>query len=261
MNTTLKLVIPLTGATALGLLAAGCGSVGTAQAAKPAAPAVVACHSPHYKYKECYAPYSQPQLVRQVSSSPCIVNRSWGFNRKTQQIWVSAGCGGVFAESHGFHYGQANMYDPGTPYYHDYGGNAGTFGPTDGPDPSITNVWIEHQTIRETAAKRDTSQDADPTVEKFDKDGNPNYDYEGNYIGGHGLGTTVDNPDAPEETGNNPQPENGTTTTTDGDTTTTTTIETNKEGNAGRMEQTTTSSGTSSETSTGEDDGAGVETP
>lgn len=46
---------------------------------------------------------------------------------------------------------------------------------------------------------RDTSQDVDPTVEKFDKGGNPNYDADGNYIGGSGLGTTVDNPDVPSD--------------------------------------------------------------
>lgn len=52
------------------------------------------------------------------------------------------------------------------------------------------------------------SQSADPTVEKFDKDGNPNYDENGNYIGGHGVGTMVDNPDAPSaEAGENPTPE------------------------------------------------------
>jgi hypothetical protein len=34
-------------------------------------------------------------------------------------------------------------------------------------------------------------------IQKFDKDGNPNYDADGNYQGGHGIGTMVDNPDAP----------------------------------------------------------------
>ena len=41
----------------------------------------------------------------------------------------------------------------------------------------------------------DTSQQVDPSVQKFDKDGNPNYDADGNYIGCHGLGCKVDNPD------------------------------------------------------------------
>ncbi|PZQ96837.1 MAG: hypothetical protein DI533_14795 [Cereibacter sphaeroides] len=35
---------------------------------------------------------------------------------------------------------------------------------------------------------------------KFDRNGNPNYDEDGNYIGGNGLGTLVDSPD------NQPQP-------------------------------------------------------
>lgn len=34
-------------------------------------------------------------------------------------------------------------------------------------------------------------------IQKFDRNGNPNYDENGGYIGGHGLGTTIDNPDAP----------------------------------------------------------------
>jgi len=51
-------------------------------------------------------------------------------------------------------------------------------------------VIVEH--------RRDTSQDADSSVQKFDKDGNPNYDTKGNYQGPHGTGALVDNPDAPE---------------------------------------------------------------
>ena len=239
-----------------GLMTAACAG-GPALAAKPApAITVVQCHSKNYAYGECNAPFRQPQLVRQVSSSPCVVNRSWGFNRATGRIWVAAGCGGVFAEASGFHYGQANVYDPGAVYYGDQGRYVGTYGPDDGEDPSITNVWVEHKTIRETkvAPPKDTSQDVDPTVQKFDKDGNPNYDYEGNYIGCHGNGCGVDNPDAPAEAGNNPAPENGTTTETDGNKTTTTTIETNKEGNAGRLEQTTTTSGSSSSDTDGDGD-------
>lgn len=64
------------------------------------------------------------------------------------------------------------------------------------------NVTTNHPQGSTPAA----SQAADPTVEKFDKDGNPNYDENGNYIGGHGVGTRVDNPDAPSA-GENPTPE------------------------------------------------------
>jgi hypothetical protein len=205
--------------------------------AKPAAVTAVQCSSKQYKYAECAAPFRQPHLVRQISSSPCVVNRSWGFNRTTGRIWVSAGCSAVFGESGGFHYGLANTYDPNAGIWDDHGHYVGVYGNDDGPDPAITNVWIEHKTIRETAAKRDASQDPDPTVEKFDKDGNPNFDAEGNYIGCHGNGCNVDNPDAPAQAGNNPAPENGTYTSTDGDTTTTTTVQTNAEGNAGSLEQ------------------------
>lgn len=224
---------------------AACATAGATSkpAAPAAAPIVIGCSSSSYRYTECKTSFRQPQLVRQISKSPCIVNRSWGFNRQTGRIWVSAGCAGVFGEASGFHYGQANLYDSNAHYYDDRGAYTGTFGPEDGADVSINAAWTDHQATREKV--EDHSQDADPTVQKFDQNGFPNYDYEGNYIGGHGIGTTVDNPDAPEEMGVNPQPENGTYTQTDGNTTTTTIIQTGP--NAGRMEQTTTSSGIESE--------------
>jgi len=70
---------------------------------------------------------------------------------------------------------------------------------------STTNSTTNIQTNHPEATV--PGQQVDPTVQKFDKDGNPNFDEDGNYIGGHGIGTMVDNPDAPQETGSNPEPE------------------------------------------------------
>jgi hypothetical protein len=61
---------------------------------------------------------------------------------------------------------------------------------------STTTINNNIQSNHPIGSSPDSSQAVDPTVQKFDKDGNPNYDENGNYIGGHGLGTTVDNPDA-----------------------------------------------------------------
>src|SRR5271165_4208283 len=42
-----------------------------------------------------------------------------------------------------------------------------------------------------------TMAQSGPRPPAFDKNGNANYDANGNYVGGHGVGTLVDNPDRP----------------------------------------------------------------
>lgn len=42
-----------------------------------------------------------------------------------------------------------------------------------------------------------TMSQAGPAPAAFDKNGNANYDSNGTYIGGHGIGTTVDSPEDP----------------------------------------------------------------
>lgn len=185
----------------------------------------VECHSVNFKYAECRAPLHAPQLVHQVSSAPCIVNNSWGFNRKTGYIWVADGCAGVFADAAGYHYGLRGGGDAGARGYDDRGHDLGAmtagavFGAMLGAAAASSHTEHHHtysnynsSTNSYTNSNYDgphglgalvdnpdrdppPSQEVDPTVQKFDKDGNANYDTDGNYIGGHGLGTLVDNPD------------------------------------------------------------------
>ncbi len=186
----------------------------------------VECHSVNFKYAECRAPLHAPQLVHQLSNAPCIVNNSWGFNRKTGYLWVADGCAGVFADASGYHYGMRGGSDPGARQYNDRGHDLGamaagmmfgamlnagasssheehhyTYSNFNSSTNSFTNSNYDGPhgmgaLVDNPDRDPPASQEVDPTVQKFDKDGNPNYDADGNYIGGHGLGTLVDNPDA-----------------------------------------------------------------
>lgn len=63
-------------------------------------------------------------------------------------------------------------------------------------DSIKSDLQARQDDIRNSAQPpQDTSQQADPTIQKFDKDGNPNYDTSGKYQGCHGMGCKVDNPD------------------------------------------------------------------
>ncbi len=86
----------------------------------------VECVSHHKDYHECAAgPLNAPELIYQESSAPCIKNRSWGFNRKTNRIWVSAGCRAVFADHQGYHHGASGTYDSGARHYDSSGQDLG----------------------------------------------------------------------------------------------------------------------------------------
>jgi hypothetical protein len=58
----------------------------------------VECRSRNYQYTECEADFRRPQLVQQLSDSDCTEGDSWGYNRRRGAIWVSKGCGGLFAD-------------------------------------------------------------------------------------------------------------------------------------------------------------------
>jgi Protein of unknown function (DUF3011) len=198
------------------------------------AQSTVECHSRNYQYTECQAPLRAPQLVHQISSSACIVNKTWGFNPRTRYVWVAQGCSGVFADPGGYHYGRSGNYDNGARSYDGRGHDAGAIvgaalagailgaaldGKSDRKHTTTNDYYYVKGNQRRPSgydgchgvgclvdnpdAARDTSQDVDSSVQKFDKDGNPNYDTEGNYQGCNGLGCTVDNPDAQDD-GTNP---------------------------------------------------------
>ena len=193
------------------------------------AQSTVECHSVNYRYTECQAPLRSPQLIHQISSSSCILNNSWGFNPRTRRIWVADGCSGVFADASGYHHGRGDSYDRNGRRYDDRGHDMGALaagvvaaaiiGAASNDEyrsrsHTTTNNYYYRDTktnsssdysgchgigclVDKPTEARDTSQDVDPTVEKFDKVGNPNYDTDGNDQGAHGLGKLVDNPDAP----------------------------------------------------------------
>ncbi len=186
------------------------------------AQATVECHSKNYNYNECQAPLREPQLVRQLSSSDCIVNRTWGFNPTTRRIWVTQGCAGVFADVTGYHHGRGDTFDEGARHYDDRGHDAGKItagvvlgailgaaieGSHKDHHHTTTNNYYVHGgnsgydgchgvgcLVDSPELTQDTSQDID-TRPSFDKQGNPNFDTQGNWQGCHGVGCDVDSPD------------------------------------------------------------------
>jgi len=102
-------------------------------AAKAQDDSTVTCASRDGQYKECRAaPLRAPTLIRQLSRTPCVSEKNYGYNPASGYLWVGGGCAAVFADA---------------------------------------------QTRRQP---RD-----------------PNYDRDGNYVGPHGNGALVDNPDRP----------------------------------------------------------------
>ncbi|WP_423460886.1 DUF3011 domain-containing protein [Ottowia sp. VDI28] len=100
------------------------GSAGLIPAAS--AQEVIECRSTNYQYNECYAGgLSRPQLIHQISSSSCILNRTWGYNSRTGYIWVGEGCAGTFADVGGYHHGRGDTYDSGARHYDSRGHDAG----------------------------------------------------------------------------------------------------------------------------------------
>jgi len=84
------------------------------------------CHSRNYQYDECWAGVlKQPQLIHQISSSACILNRTWGYNPKSKYIWVGQGCSGVFADVAGYHHGRGDGFDAGARMYDHRGHDVG----------------------------------------------------------------------------------------------------------------------------------------
>lgn len=182
-----------------------------------AAQSTVECHSIRYQYSECWAGgLREPQLVHQLSNSSCIVNRSWGYNRRSGYIWVAQGCAGVFADPRGYHHGRGDTWDDGARGYSDHGHDTGALvagavlgaiiaGAATDKDRRHTTSNVDYS--RQPAYSGchgigcrvdnpdNRSQDID-TRPSFDKEGNPNFDTQGNWQGCHGVGCLVDNPDS-----------------------------------------------------------------
>jgi len=194
------------------------------------AQSTVECHSRNYQYAECQAPLKAPQLIHQISSSACIINRTWGFNPRTRYIWVAQGCAGVFADPSGYHHGRSSGYDSGARSYDDRGHDTGAILGTaiagailgaalesgDRHEHTTTNNYYDRGRNTQGSSydgchgigclvdnpDKDSSQAIDDRPQ-FDKDGNPNFDTQGNYQGCHGEGCKVDNPDTPQDDGGN----------------------------------------------------------
>ena len=152
----------------------------------------VQCMSPNYQYTECQAPLSQPQLVHQISSSSCILNKTWGFNPQTRRIWVAEGCSGVFADAGGYHHSRSDTYDENARSYDKHGHDMGKV-VAGGLLAILLAGALDDSSHKKH--KHTTSNDAVDTRPHFDKEGFPNFDTNGNYQGCHGLGCKVDNPD------------------------------------------------------------------
>ncbi|OCP01808.1 MULTISPECIES: DUF3011 domain-containing protein [unclassified Ensifer] len=176
--------------------------------------ATVECRSRNFQYDECFAgPLSQPQLIYQISGSPCILNKSWGFNPKSRYLWVAQGCSGVFADVGGYHYGRGDGYDPNARMYNQHGHDTGAVvagavlgailsGIADGKHAHSASNYHDnggYNGCHGTGClvdNPDTASQQIDTTPQFDKEGNPNFDTEGNYQGCHGVGCLVDNPDS-----------------------------------------------------------------
>jgi hypothetical protein len=177
------------------------------------AQSTVECHSRHYQYDECWAgPLRKPQLIHQVSSNPCILNRTWGYNPKSKYIWVAQGCQGVFADVGGYHHGRGDGFDPGARRYDHRGNDVGAV-----VGGAVLGALIEgmaedqnrkhhHSTsnynkldgyngCHGTGCLVDDPDQAVDNTPQFDKQGFPNFDEHGNYQGCHGAGCLVDDPD------------------------------------------------------------------
>lgn len=176
----------------------------------------VECRSRNYQYDECYAgPLSKPQLIHQISGSPCILNKTWGYNPNSKYVWVAQGCSGVFADVGGYHHGRGDSFDPGARMYDQRGHDVGAVAAGAVLGAIIAGVAEEdkHKHRHTTSNYRDdggyngchgigcTVDNPDDEIDdrpQYDKNGEPNFDTEGNYIGCHGIGCLVDDPDNPD---------------------------------------------------------------
>lgn len=146
---------------------------------------VVECRSTNYQYNECYARgLSRPQLIHQISSSSCILNRTWGYNPRSGYIWVGEGCSGTFADVGGYHHGRGDTYDSGARHYDSRGNDAGL----------VVGGAVLGAVLGSVLSGGDSDDRPRPRPQ-------PRY-YPDAYDGCHGSGCLVSNPDDPPEPAN-----------------------------------------------------------
>ncbi|WP_207790347.1 DUF3011 domain-containing protein [Sandaracinobacter neustonicus] len=162
------------------------------------AASTVECHSIDYQYTECSAgSLTKPQLINQISSSACILNRTWGYNPRSGYLWVAQGCSGVFADVAGYHYGRGDGYDSNARMYNDHGHDVGA-----AIGGAIIGALIEGMvTSNHSDYKHETSNYARPSRGS-------------GYDGCHGTGCLLGSDSAPEPgqtefRGNDSPPEPG----------------------------------------------------
>jgi hypothetical protein len=155
------------------LLAAAAFIIPSQSASAQAVRGAVSCSSIGQSYRECRAfNLRNPQLVRQLSRNPCIANQTWGFIPRSGYLRVSGGFKGVFADV--FRPGFRNGFPP---------------------------IFITPPAPPPPRYRRNNNDDQVDNTPQFDRQGNPNFDTNGNYQGPHGLGKLVGPDDNP---GQNP---------------------------------------------------------
>lgn len=177
-----------------------------------AADTTVECRSRDFNYDECWASgLKKPQLVHQISSSACIVNKTWGFNPKSGYIWVAEGCSAVFADVGGYHHGRGGTYDANARAYDKHGNDVGAVVGAVVLDALIEGMASDtgkhhhsssnhhdsggYNGCHGTGCLLDNPDEVVDDTPQFDSRGEPNFDVHGNYQGCHGLGCLTDDPD------------------------------------------------------------------
>jgi hypothetical protein len=169
--------------TALGTaLAIMLGSPEHASLAVPRAEAAtrLVCASANFDYSYCRVDTRGGiRLLQQLSRAPCVQGRTWGTDPRG--IWVDRGCSAQFSVAGGG--GDAGAVVGAAII----GGIVGALlsgtgsGDRDRPPPPHYRHDYRYE---------------DPSPPPYDRYGNPNYDRKGRYDGCHGLGCTVDQPEA-----------------------------------------------------------------
>jgi hypothetical protein len=154
--------------------------------AQPGPPPTIVCSSVSYSQSYCRVDTRfGVRLVERLSRRPCIQGQTWGADPRG--IWVSNGCSATFALGHPR--GPSGGDDTGAIIV---GGLIGAF----------LGAAVANQHHYDPAPRRGTyyprryrdSGYVDNTPQ-YDRNGNPNFDTHGRYIGPHGLGALVDSPE------------------------------------------------------------------